>query len=63
VSTISSTAVVLAEDPAERAEAMAVGGFLAGYIGATRTSYGDGGRRRRPPESLSLEGTAARFDG
>ena len=39
MSTISSTAVVLAEDPAEQAEAMAVGGFLAGYAGATRTSY------------------------
>ena len=39
MSAISSTAVVLAEDPAEQAEAMAVGGFLAGYAGATRTSY------------------------
>ena len=39
MSTISSTAAVRAEDPAERAEAMAVGGFLAGYTGATRTSY------------------------
>ncbi len=39
MSTTTCTAVVLAEDPAERAEAMAVGGFLAGYSGATRTSY------------------------
>jgi integrase/recombinase XerD len=39
MSTITCTAVVLAEDPAERVEAMAVGGFLAGYAGATRTSY------------------------
>ncbi|MDP8960633.1 MAG: hypothetical protein M3N32_03295 [Actinomycetota bacterium] len=39
MSTITSTDVVLAEDPAERVEAMAVGGFLAGYAGATRTSY------------------------
>ncbi len=39
MSTTTCTAVVLTEDPAERAEAMAVGGFLAGYAGATRTSY------------------------
>ncbi len=39
MSTISSTAVVLGEDPSERTEAMAVGAFLAGYAGATRTSY------------------------
>lgn len=34
----TTTGVVLAEHPAER-EAMAVAGFLAGYDGATRTSY------------------------
>ncbi len=39
MSTITCTAVVLAEDLPERAEAMAVAGFLAGYAGATRTSY------------------------
>ncbi len=39
MSTISCTTVVLAEDPSERTKAMAVGGFLAGYSGATRTSY------------------------
>ena len=39
MSTITCTALVLAEDPDERAEAMAVGGFLAGYAGATRISY------------------------
>ena len=38
MSTTTCTSV-LAEDPVERAEAMAVGGFLAGYAGATRTSY------------------------
>ncbi len=32
--TITCTAIALAEDPAERAEAMAVAGFLAGYAGA-----------------------------
>ncbi|HEV2071794.1 MAG TPA: tyrosine-type recombinase/integrase, partial [Acidimicrobiales bacterium] len=39
MSTITCTALVLAEDPDDRAEAMAVRGFLAGYAGATRTSY------------------------
>ncbi|HEV2071334.1 MAG TPA: site-specific integrase [Acidimicrobiales bacterium] len=39
MSTITCTAVLLAEDPSQRAEGMAVGGFLAGYAGATRTSY------------------------
>ena len=39
MSTITCTTLVLAEDPDERAEAMAVGGFLAGYAGATCTSY------------------------
>lgn len=39
MSTTTCTAVVLAEDPAELAEAMAVAGFLTGYAGATRTSY------------------------
>ena len=39
MSTTTCTAVVLAEDSSERTEAMAVGGLLAGYAGATRTSY------------------------
>lgn len=39
MSTTTCAAVVLAEDPVEWTEAMAVGGFLAGYAGATRTSY------------------------
>ena len=39
MSTITCTAVVISERPSERAEAMALGGFLAGYAGATRTSY------------------------
>lgn len=35
MSTTACTAVVLAEDPAEQAEAMALAGFLAGYASAT----------------------------
>ena len=39
MSTITCTAVALAEEPAGRTEAIAVGGFLAGYGGTTSTSY------------------------
>lgn len=39
MSTNFSTAMILAEDPARQAEALAMVGFLAGYCGTTRTSY------------------------
>jgi integrase/recombinase XerD len=38
MSTITSTVLVPA-DNSERSEVIAVAGFLAGYCGATRTSY------------------------
>ena len=39
MSTTTSTAMVRAEDRSRQAEALAMVGFLAGYGGATRTSY------------------------
>ena len=37
--TTTGEVVVLVDDPVQRAELTAVGGFLAGYCGTTRTSY------------------------
>ncbi len=42
MSTTTCTAIVLADDPVQRAETVAVAGFLAGDAGATRTSYATG---------------------
>lgn len=39
MSITTTVEVVLADDTAERAEVMAVAGFLAGYCGHTRISY------------------------
>jgi hypothetical protein len=39
MSTSTTVEVVRPDDPGERAETVAVAGFLAGYFGSTRTSY------------------------